>query len=192
MRSLIMSDAETGTEWSHLLGRAMAGKLKGQQLAPLVSDMVTWDVWKRENPDTTVLDMSRTSKNYSSDFYRDPSRFVFGFESDGQARAIGLDNLVKHPLHQFAINDQPMLVTFDAKGFVARRFSRTVDGRSLDFEAVDADRMKDVQTGSLWSVAGGNAVEGPMKGKRLTPEVGIMSYRRAWMNFHPDSKDISF
>ena len=27
-RSLIMSDVETRTEWSHLLGRAMAGKLK--------------------------------------------------------------------------------------------------------------------------------------------------------------------
>ncbi len=191
MRSLIMNDVETHTEWSHLLGRGMAGKLKGRELTPLVSDMATWDAWKREHPGTTALDLSRTSRNYSSEFYREPSRFVFGFEHNGGARAIGLDNLLKHPLHPFDIDDAPLLVTFDSEGFVARLFSRSIDGKVLNFKAIDNKHMKDNQTGSVWNNSGGNAIEGEMKGQRLTPLVGIMSYRRAWMNFHPTSKDIS-
>ncbi len=192
MRSLVMSDVETGTEWSHLLGRAMAGKLKGKELTPLITDMVTWDVWKREYPTTTALNMSRTSRNYSRDFYRDPSRFVFGFEEDGQAWTLAMNQLLKHPVHPFKIGDEPLLATFDARGSVTRLFSRVVGGRTLDFEQVDAATIRDHQSKTRWSIVGGIAIDGEMKGKRLTPHVGIMSFRKAWKNFHPDSRDVAF
>ena len=38
----------------------------------------------------------------------------------------------------------------------------------------------------------GESVEGPLKGTRLEQRVGIMSFRKAWMNFHPDSRDVEF
>ena len=30
-----------------------------------------------------------------------------------------------------------------------------------------------------------------LKGKRLEPHVGIMSYTRAWLTFHPESKEVT-
>ena len=75
MRSLVMSDVETRTEWSHLLGRGMAGKLKGKVLKPLITDMLTWAAWKEEFPATTVLNMSNKRDNYTRDFYADPSKW---------------------------------------------------------------------------------------------------------------------
>ena len=38
----------------------------------------------------------------------------------------------------------------------------------------------------------GEAIEGELKGKRLKPRVGIMSFRKAWQNFHPDSTEVDF
>jgi hypothetical protein len=49
-RSLVMLDIETRSLWSHILGEAMAGELKGQLLKPIPSDMVTWAAWKRDHP----------------------------------------------------------------------------------------------------------------------------------------------
>lgn len=192
MRSLVMSDLETDTEWSHLLGRGMDGALKGKTLTPLISDMVTWDVWKREYPETTALNMSQTSKNYSREFYREPTQFVFGFKAIGKPWSLAMDQMLKRPVHQFELGDEPLLATFDERGTVTHLFSRDIGGQTLDFEQVDGLTMKDHQTSSHWSMITGSATAGAMKGIRLTPHVGIMSYRKAWKNFHPDSSDIAF
>ncbi|MBI2478654.1 MAG: DUF3179 domain-containing protein, partial [Planctomycetia bacterium] len=122
MRSLVMSDVETGTEWSHLLGQGMAGPLKGKTLTPLITDMVTWDVWKREHPTTTALNMSRTSKDYSREVYRVPARFVFGFEEGGKAWSLPMEQLLKQPVHQFEIGEASLLATFDTSGTVVHLF----------------------------------------------------------------------
>ncbi|NNE00278.1 MAG: DUF3179 domain-containing protein [Pirellulaceae bacterium] len=192
MRSLVMSDVETGTQWSHLLGRAMSGPLKGKELEPIITDMMTWGAWRKEFPATTVLNMPPSSKSYSRDFYADPSKFVFGFEAGGSARALPMEDMIKHPLHAFKIKNASYLATFDHEATATRLFDTIVDGQSLQFVATGDNRMKDTNSGSTWNASTGRAITGPMKGKRLTPKVGIMSFRRAWQNFHPDSKDIEF
>ncbi|MBI2481019.1 MAG: DUF3179 domain-containing protein, partial [Planctomycetia bacterium] len=75
---------------------------------------------------------------------------------------------------------------------VVHLFDRTIAGQTLDFEQVDAATMKDRQTDSQWSILSGRAIGGAMNGKRLTPRVGIMSFKSAWENFHPESKPIDF
>ena len=57
-RSLVMIDEETGSLWSHLLGEAMQGPLQGTQLEAVPSEMVTWESWRREHPQTTVREVS--------------------------------------------------------------------------------------------------------------------------------------
>ena len=192
MRSLVMSDAETKSEWAHLLGEAKAGPLKGKTLKPLITDMVTWAVWKEQHPDTTVLNMSRTSKNYSRQFYRDPSRFVFGFNVGAKHFALPMEQMREHPVHHFEAEDTRLLATFDSDGAATHLFEPTVDGKPLDFEAVNKLIMKDRQTGSRWELLNGQCISGKLKGKMLTQRVGIMSFRTAWQNFHPESKDIAF
>lgn len=192
MRSLVMGDVETDSEWSHLLGRAMAGPLKGKTLDPIITDMVTWAVWRDEHPETTVLDMSRTSDNYTREFYRDPTRFVFGFDLAGKAWALPLEKMANNPVHSFRVGDQPLLATFDARGAVTHLFDRKLGDQVLEFSRVDAETMKDTQTDSHWMTKSGEAISGPMKGKLLEQRVGIMSFRKAWQNFFPDSQDVDF
>jgi hypothetical protein len=58
-------------------------------------------------------------------------------------------------------------------------------------EPLKKGHVRDDQTGSIWNRATGIAVEGPLTGKRLEPHVGIMSYSRAWLTFHPESKEVT-
>ena len=78
-RSLVMQDLETKSLWSHILGECMEGELKGQRLEIVPSSMTDWKSWKEQAPETTAVLMSRTSKNYNRDFYKQkPSAFAIG------------------------------------------------------------------------------------------------------------------
>ena len=61
-----------------------------------------------------------------------------------------------------------------------------MDGKVLSFER-SGTSIEDRETASVWDPVKGQAVEGPLQGKKLKPLVGIVAYRRAWQDFHPDS-----
>jgi hypothetical protein len=64
-------------------------------------------------------------------------------------------------------------------------FRRDLDGRRLRFAKVK-EGFRDRETGSLWTLLG-IAVEGPLKGKRLTPIVHGNHFAFAWFAFRPAS-----
>ena len=187
-RSLVMIDEETRSLWSHLLGEAMQGPLQGTKLEAVPSEMVTWESWRREHPQTTVLNLSRTARNYVKQFYRRPQDFVFAWIENGQAYAAGFDMLIKNPVINMKLAKSTMVVTFDKDSTAAHLFSSVVDQRTLKFISYKPGRMKDSQTETIWNSNTGMAVQGPLKGKRLQQLVGIVSYARAWDLFHPDTK----
>ena len=49
-----MLDDRTGTVWSHLDGRAVAGELEGTQLEIRALQTTAWASWLAEHPETTV------------------------------------------------------------------------------------------------------------------------------------------
>jgi len=49
-----MRDAETGSLWDPLTGRALEGPLEGQGLEPVVSTHGLWYAWRSQRPDTTL------------------------------------------------------------------------------------------------------------------------------------------
>jgi hypothetical protein len=168
----------------------MAGELKGRKLKPLPADMVTWSAWKRDYPETTVLDMSRTKRAYTSEFYRNPQDFVLGFIGNFGMRHCSFATMMKHPVLNSDVRGLPLLITFDRASTSARVFSRTLAGQVLTFATVDQLTLRDDQTKSVWNRAAGVATDGPLKGKRLTPHVAIVSYTKKWKQFHPDSKEV--
>ena len=185
-----MQDKPTGSLWSHILGEAIEGKLKGKTLEAIPSEMTTWEAWRRAHPKTTVLALSRTSRNFTKAFYRRrPSAFVFGWLVAGEPTHIRLDVLQKKPLVHCTCGDSPLLAVYDPESTGARLFSRRVDDRVLDFESVGDGKLRDKQTGSTWDRVSGAALEGPLKGRRLVPRAGILSFARAWRTFHPDSRE---
>ena len=49
-------DHQTGSLWSQPIGAAIAGPLKGKELAVLPSSFTSWAAWRSDHPDTTALD----------------------------------------------------------------------------------------------------------------------------------------
>ena len=187
-----MSDLETGTEWSHLLGRGMAGQFQGKILTPIVSDMLTWSAWRERFPSTTALGMSRTSQRFTKDLYADPTQYVFGFNIGGKSYMVPMARLIESPVQSFVLDGQSVVVVFDRKGFVVRLFDARVAEQSLTFQLEGSQRMRDKQTGSLWDLRDGTAVAGELTGRGLKQRVGIMSFRKAWINFHADVSEPEF
>jgi len=188
-RSLVMADKETGTEWSHLLGRGMKGPLKGVELEPLPADMTTWAAWKERYPKTTVLNLSRKRRfNYDKDFYKRPEQFVLGWLIGADSFHVSYATLNKKPVLNLTVAETPVVVTYHADSTSARVFSRKLGDRLLTFEASEGEAMKDEQTGSTWNRATGVATDGALKGNTLEHHVGIPSFKRAWNIFHPESE----
>lgn len=68
----------------------------------------------------------------------------------------------------------------------AALFEATVDGKTHTFE-IDGDKIMDKETGSAWNILG-EAVQGPLAGKKLTPVAHTNSFWFAVAAFKPDTK----
>jgi hypothetical protein len=51
----------------------------------------------------------------------------------------------------------------------------------------DGERFKDEQTGSEWTLLG-QAVAGPLAGKRLSPVVNVNHFWFSWAAFRPETR----
>lgn len=185
-RNLVMQDMETKSLWSHMLGKAMRGPLEGAILERIRCEMTDWKSWREEHPDTSVLSMSRTSRNYRKEFYMDPKQFVFGYVSGDHARAWSFDQLLQQPVVNDRFHNTEVLIVYDPDSTAAWMYERRVNDQVLTFER-SGGLTRDRETGSVWDPAKGRSVGGLLMGKTLTPLAGIVAYRAAWRDFHPDS-----
>ncbi len=67
----------------------------------------------------------------------------------------------------------------------ANVFERSLDGRTLTFRS-DGAGFRDKETGSRWTFFG-QAVDGPLAGRRLAPVVHYIPFWFAWAAFAPDT-----
>jgi hypothetical protein len=103
---------------------------------------------------------------------------------------------------RLAINDElldePVLVVFDRIAQMALPFARDVkdpnlaeESRVLTFDVVDEGvfpfKLRDRETGSLWSLTG-RALEGPLAGAQLEPIATYSAMWFAWGSFHKGSE----
>jgi hypothetical protein len=68
--SLVLYDRETETLWSHVLGVALRGPLRGTRLTTIPSVVTTWGSWRRAHPRTRVLDAGRAPYDPYESYYR--------------------------------------------------------------------------------------------------------------------------
>ena len=189
-RTLVMKDLETGSLWSLIPGRSMAGPLEGTPLEIVPSRITTWKQWRDEHPETTVLNMSRTSRRFAKDYYRAPDKFVYGIVRGGQPFHVSMAALAKDPVQNFEIGDTPLLIAFDRDSTSARAFSRRVGEQVLTFDPADSGTMTDRETGSTWDLRSGEAFAGPLRGRSLEPLVGTLAFDHSWAAFHPRSREL--
>ncbi len=191
-RSLVMRDLETKSLWSHLMGKAMDGQLKGTSLDLFPAAMTTWGEWKQRHPNTTLLAMSRSAMRFDKRVWENASRFVYGTTPHvtGKSISVALQHLQKKKIVQTPDGKQHLLFTYSDHGKRVQSFSRMINGKALNFLATENDTMTDQETGSTWNAVTGRCLTGKLKGTHLKRIPGTISYLRAWQIFFPNAKVI--
>jgi len=130
-----------------------------------------------------------------------PMARVLSVSADGRHRLYPLSVLEKHPVTNRELGDVPYVVLarngmaspLDQAEMAAGRaiaaataFDRRVDGRTLEFEMRDG-RIVDTATASAWNILG-EAVDGPLRGRRLAAMDSGVHFAFAWLAFNPDSE----
>ncbi len=190
-----MYDEETKSYWSQIQGEAKQGELKGVNLEILPSEIITWEEWRRQHPNTTVLNLSRSAfvqrgVDLSAGFYKKASDFVFGWSVGQQRYHTNLETLIKQAVMNVSVPRASLLLSYDPESTEVSIFTRNVDNRELSFVSIDGGQMRDEQTSSIWNARTGEAVQGQLKGKRLQPYLGTLAYAVAWEGFFPASKKL--
>jgi hypothetical protein len=91
------------------------------------------------------------------------------------------------------VNEQlggvPVVVVHQPSSETTTAFEAQVKGRTLRFEAANADAtsLVDRETKSSWD-AYGLAIEGPLKGTQLKPLILIPEFWFAWSQFRPGTR----
>ena len=207
MNALVMFDRETETLWSQFLGEAVKGELAGTPLEVVPAVLTRWESWRQLHPDTEVLDQGGPVVDAYNNYYFSPAAGVIG-ERVNDERLFGKElvhgvvlpqgrkayahrYLADTPVVNDLIGNQPVLVAWDAVGGSAIAYDPTVDGQLLTFEAHEPDdrgeTVRDLETGSVWSVLTGEALSGDLEGSRLEVLNGFAVFWFAWSDYFPDT-----
>lgn len=212
MNALVMYDHQTGTLWSHFLGRAVKGPMKGTQLEVIPALQTTWERWKGRHPNTLVLEKrcSFGGGRYSGYFRSGAAGImgethtddrlpvkerVIGVFLDGDAKAYGFRAMEDRPLVNDRVGGRPLLVVFDEPSRTGVVFSREVGDRTLTFEPTGGEPgrdgpgmlMLDRETGTRWDALEGTALSGPLKGEELHRMPSNYAFWFAWKDYHPET-----
>lgn len=207
MNALVMFDRQTETLWSQFLGEAVQGPLKGTALEIVPAVLTRWESWRALHPDTSVLNQGGPVVDQYNGYYFSPGAGVIG-ESNRDDRLVGKELvhgvvlpqgrkayahrfLAKNPVVNDLIGNQAVFVAWDAVGATAIAYDPNVDGRLLTFEAQDPEAsgavVRDLETGSTWSVLTGEALSGELAGSRLDVLPGFAVFWFAWSDYFPDT-----
>jgi hypothetical protein len=206
-----MRDEETGSFWQQITGSAIAGPLKGSHLTLLPQDELSFALWRKEQPNGTVLaPLPRYAAKYEkaaweSEYAKLPTvihatkgsladrETIIGVVSGGVAQAYPLSKLTpQSPVLLDTLNDQPLMLVLGPDGKSVRVFSRQLAGRTLEFyghsptNSSDSWTLVDDATVSGWAFDG-CAVSGEMEGQCLTRIDALKDYWFDWQHYHPHS-----
>jgi hypothetical protein len=202
--NLVMYDRTSESLWSQALGQAIVGEHAGRKLERVPFDVAFWKEWKALYPESKVLSQDTGfGRPYGVDPYGDyytdpriifpvshrddrlgPKEIVIGLENGGTYRAYRLDQVEDSHVINDEINGKSIALV-SLHPFMARAYDRVVDGQTLEFQ-YDGGTILD-QTGSVWNFDG-EAVEGEMKGKKLTRLPFDEGFWFGWAAFHPETE----
>ncbi|NJB69015.1 hypothetical protein GGQ74_002709 [Desulfobaculum xiamenense] len=210
----LLYDRATGSRWPQLLGQAISGPAKGQELERFPLLWTTWERARRAFPNAVVLarPRSRTAAvNYSRDPYGSyqrsgtyydtggsyfplmhtdtrvhPKERVIGILDGGAALAVSREAVKRLGVGTIEYGMNPVVVFHDPDLNIPRAYLATVNDTVLNMVDRNGDIM-DEQTHSRWTVSG-EAIEGRLRGTRLIPVLGTDCMWFAWKAFHPQTQ----
>jgi uncharacterized protein DUF3179 len=207
-QNFLMHDEQTGSWWQQVTGEAIHGPLKGRRLELVFADEVSFGLWRREHPRGRVLQPQEGSpwREFSKDWEADtaklpvvvparagdplpPRELVVGIKIKDSAKAYPFTALQRQSPVIDVVGGVPIVLVVGEDGRSVRAFERRVDGRELNLFAKTGPpplRLLDAETGSEWSFAG-EAVSGPLAGKKLPRVYALKDYWFDWRLYNPQT-----
>lgn len=203
-----MRDEETGSWWQQISGEAIQGKLKGQKLAEVDFDEISYGIWKRENPNGRVLrpDEEKLAENeYEADWETkvakmpvriskeldktlEPRTLVVGLEINGNSKAYPFSAIEKQNPILDTVGGKKIIIILAEDQKSVRGFEREIDGKTLEFFIKpDTKEIVDAETASVWDFSG-KAVRGEMTGKQLRKIKAIKDYWFDWKTYNHETQ----
>jgi len=207
-QNFIMRDEETGSWWQQVTGEAIFGPLKGDRLKPVFLDELTFDTWKREQPQGRVLrpdeQIAASGKYAPADWEErmlrvpvatqtsapglDKRELVIGINIDGAASAYPVTALQRQNPIIDILGGTPLIVVMSEDGQSVRAFERKVEGQEREFFLKPNSsplRLIDDQ-GTEWDFTG-TALNGMLSGKQLMRISVLKDYWFDWKTYNPNT-----
>jgi len=196
----VIEDADTKSWWYQATGDAVVGKQAGKQLTIVPSEQITLKSFFEKYPEGLVFqaddnfteeyDVLKTydrSQRKDADSLTNPDKvwdksWVIGVSLDNKNKAYIWNNVVKLTTLNDKVGNTPIAIVFEPDNYSYHVFTRTVDGRILNF-VQDPAGFRDRETNSLWNWKG-ESIDGELKGKTLQTIQSYQEYLRAWKQFH--------
>ena len=128
-------------------------------------------------------------RTYSEDDPIEPRGPVLGLELSGKSWAIPLNLIARHHVANLSLDEKAVLITVCHKCNSAIARDPVVDGRRLTFHVAGLYNgsflLADYETKSYWTPYTGEALEGPLKGKKLKQIPLLECFPGGWMQLHP-------
>ena len=210
MNALVMYDHQTDTLWSQFLGKGVKGPLTGKSLELLPLSHTTWDTWKSAHPDTLVLDKrgqyqhDRYTGYYASaepgvigerikDDRLQTKALVVGVNIAGHTKAYPLGTLAKQGVVNDKVGGVGIVVVFDRSSNTSVLYESRASDRELTFEAFGEwggprSKLRDHETGTIWTAFTGVATDGPLAGTKLKRVQSHLSFWFAWTDWNPETE----
>jgi hypothetical protein len=215
-----------GSTFIQFTGQAVTGPLMGWSLNQIPVITTTWAAWEKAHPDTEVMSTkggpeADVFENYyandrngihslaPSDKRLHGKDIVLGLDIEGDIKAYSYPGLIEKPLVEETLGRTPILVLQERSSATAVAFSRTVDGRTLNFKGQnknprrrsaestasgEGERLdyepwliEDKQTGSSWRAITGECIEGELKGNQLRMLPAMTGFWFTWSRFYQDA-----
>ena len=210
-QNFIMRDEETGSWWQQVSGKAIHGPLQGRQLKSVFHDELSFEIWKREQPQGRVLKpveriaesdqydpadwearvgRMRVVEGTDVDKRLAPRTLVIGVTVDGKSVAYPMTALQQQSPILDMVASTPIVIALGDDHRSVRAFERTVDGRRLEFfkkTEGDSFQLIDLETNSTWNFEG-KAVTGPLAGRQLKKVFVLEDFWFDWRLYHPDTR----
>ena len=209
-----MYDHQTDSLWSHLVGAAVTGPMKGEKLRSMQSMFTRWETWRGFYPNSKVMSSGKRSlfgslRDPYESYYLSgetgiipprlldkriyPKEFVLGLVLNDKTKAYPFSVLSRQPVVNDTFQGVPLLVVFDSESATGVIFKRKMEGKTLSFKQTQRSDKKglflaDDATSSLWEGLTGRAVQGPFKSKRLEPLPMTPSFWFGWVDHYPNTE----
>lgn len=187
-KNLVIQDVETESLWNQLEGVAKSGQFINKKLRPIPSVLTNWANWKRQAPETTLLNLPQpegTVYSFSFEKYKEKShQLAFGMAPSSKPQVVKMEKLQKSPVFNSTLASEPIVLFLDEATMTVQAFKSQIDEKTIRF-ALDSGQIVDKSSGSLWDLRKGKCTSGQYQGTELEPVVLYPALLTYWKTFSP-------